>query len=192
MKYSNQEKEGKKAVLYTRVSTDEQAEAGYSLANQEELLRKECVRRGIQVVDHFVDDGYSATNFNRPAFQQLLAYLKRHKKQIQYIFVTKWCRFSRNVENTILMSHQLREYGTKVCTLDDGEESDNPAAFLLQMLNMTLPEIDNQIRSRNTRSGIRRALREGHYPYGMPPKRDIQKIGIAQGLPYLFQMRMLN
>ena len=35
---------------------------------------------------------------------------------------------------------------------------------------MTLPEVDNRIRSRNTRDGIRRALKEGHYPYGMPPK----------------------
>ena len=98
MKYSKQEKEREKAILYTRVSTDEQAEVGYSFANQEELLRKECARKGIQVVDHYIDDGYSATNFDRPSFQQLLAYLKRHKKQIQYIFVTKWCRFSRNVE----------------------------------------------------------------------------------------------
>ncbi len=38
------------------------------------------------------------------------------------------------------------------------------------MLNMTLPEVDNRIRSRNTKDGIRRALKEGHYPYGMPPK----------------------
>lgn len=170
MKYSNQEKEKKRAIIYTRVSTDEQAEAGYSLASQEELLRKECARQGIQVVDHYQDDGYSATDFNRPNFQRLLLYLKRHKKQIHYLFVTKWCRFSRNVENTILMSRELREYGTQARTLDDGEESDNPASFLLKMLNMTLPEIDNQIRARNTRAGIRRALKEGHYPYGSPPK----------------------
>jgi len=35
---------------------------------------------------------------------------------------------------------------------------------------MALPEVDNRIRSRNTKDGIRRALKEGHYPYGMPPK----------------------
>ena len=38
------------------------------------------------------------------------------------------------------------------------------------MLNMTLPEIDNRIRSRNTRAGILRALKEGFYPYGGSPK----------------------
>ena len=35
--------------------------------------------------------------------------------------------------------------------------------------NMALPEIDNRIRARNTKSGILRALKEGYYPYGAPP-----------------------
>ena len=170
MKYSARDQRPKTAVIYTRVSTDEQAEHGFSLAHQEDLLRRECARKGIQVVEHFKDDGYSAKDFKRPDFQRLLEYLKRHKKQIQYLFVTKWCRFSRDVANTILMNRELQSYGTRVVTLDDGEESDNPASFLLTMLNMTLPEIDNRIRSRNTRAGILRALKEGFYPYGGSPK----------------------
>lgn len=52
MKYSKQENQKKKVLLYTRVSTDEQAETGFSLANQEEFLRRECARRGFEVVDH--------------------------------------------------------------------------------------------------------------------------------------------
>ena len=79
MKYSNQEKK-KKVIIYTRVSTDEQAETGFSLANQEDLLRRECVRRGFEIVDHYCDDGYSATTFERPAIQRLSAYIKQHKK----------------------------------------------------------------------------------------------------------------
>ncbi len=170
MKYSARDQRPKTAVIYTRVSTEEQAEHGFSLAHQEDLLRRECARKGIQVLEHFQDDGYSAKDFKRPAFQKLIDYLKRHKKQIQYLLVTKWCRFSRDVANTILMNRELQAYGTRVITLDDGEESDNPASFLLTMLNMTLPEIDNRIRSRNTRAGILRALKEGFYPYGGSPK----------------------
>ena len=170
MKYSPKDQKQKTAILYTRVSTDDQADYGYSLANQEDVLRKECARKGIHVVGHFQDDGYSAKDFKRPQFQQLLDYLKRHKKQVSYLFVTKWCRFSRNVENTILMNRELQLLGTRVITLDDGEESDNPANLLLTMLNMTLPEIDNRIRARNTKSGIIRALKEGHFPHGNPPR----------------------
>ena len=170
MKYSARDQRPKTAVMYTRVSTEEQAEHGFSLAHQEDLLRRECARKGIQILEHFQDDGYSAKDFKRPAFQELIAYLKRHKKQVQYLLVTKWCRFSRDVANTILMNRELQAHGTRVVTLDDAEESDNPANFLLTMLNMTLPEIDNRIRSRNTKAGIFRALKEGFYPYGGSPK----------------------
>lgn len=170
MKYSKKEQKQKTAIIYTRVSTDEQAEHGYSLAHQKDLLYKECARRGLQVVAHFQDDGCSAKNFNRPQFQLLLEYLRKHKKQVQYLFVTKWCRFSRDVFNTVVMCKELQSYGTQVVTLDDVEESDNPANLLLTMLNMTLPEIDNRFRARNTKAGILRALKEGFYPYGYPPK----------------------
>lgn len=87
---------GKKAVIYTRVSTDEQAEKGSSLALQEETLRRECQRLGIEVAEHFCDDGYSAKNFQRPAFQKLLQYVKNKSNAINYLYVVRWDRFSRN------------------------------------------------------------------------------------------------
>jgi len=80
----------KKVIIYTRVSTDDQAETGFSLANQEDLLHRECARRGFEIVEHYRDDDYSATTFERPAFQRLHAYLKQHRKQVELILVTKW------------------------------------------------------------------------------------------------------
>lgn len=170
MKYTAKDQKTKNAVIYTRVSTEEQAEHGFSLAHQEDTLRKKCQRKGIQLIHHFQDDGYSATNFDRPGFQNLLAYFQRHKGQIQFLLVTKWCRFSRDVEKSFMMLFELRKYGVEVRTLDDGEASDNPSSFLLKVLNMALPEVDNRTRSQNTKSGILRALKEGYYPYGTPPR----------------------
>ena len=170
MKRFNKESENKKAIIYTKVSTDDQATTGFSLPQQEDSLRRECIRRGIQIVEHFQDDGYSGTNFKRPGFQRLLDYLKRHKNQIHHIFVTKWCRFSRDLENTILMSRELRGLGTSVLSLEDGKDCDTASGLLLKFFNMALPQIDNCTRASNTKSGIRRALKEGYYPYGAAPK----------------------
>ena len=64
MKYSARDQRPKTAVIYTRVSTDEQAEHGFSLAHQEDLLQRECARKGIQIVEHFKDDGYSEKILN--------------------------------------------------------------------------------------------------------------------------------
>jgi predicted site-specific integrase-resolvase len=56
-----------KAIIYTRVSTDDQKENGFSLQDQEARLRKYCQQNDIEILDHYQDD-HSAKNFNRPAF----------------------------------------------------------------------------------------------------------------------------
>ena len=62
MNFTNKPKETrrKRAFIYTRVSTEEQAIHGYSLGYQEELLKLQCQKDGVELVKHFQDDGYSA------------------------------------------------------------------------------------------------------------------------------------
>ena len=50
-----------KAALYVRVSTSEQAMHGYSLAAQEELLRRYADEHGMTVFDVYADEGKSAS-----------------------------------------------------------------------------------------------------------------------------------
>jgi site-specific DNA recombinase len=106
----------------------------------------------------------------RPGLQNLINYLKKNKNQIDYLVVTKWCRLSRDVKNTILLVNELVEYGVKVFTLEEGDIADEPSAFFMRYLNMVLPEIDNRMRAKNTKAGIFRALKEGYFPYGTPPR----------------------
>ena len=55
----------KNAILYTRVSTDDQAQHGYSLIHQYDTLKSHCETSGITILKHFEED-YSAKNFDRP------------------------------------------------------------------------------------------------------------------------------
>jgi len=68
-----------RCAVYTRVSTEEQAREGYSLAAQEERLRSHAKNQGWVVYKVYVDDGYSAGSKKRPALKKLLfdASLKR-------------------------------------------------------------------------------------------------------------------
>jgi site-specific DNA recombinase len=47
----------KRAILYARVSTDEQARSGYSLAQQIEALRAYAAQEGYEVLEEIVDPG---------------------------------------------------------------------------------------------------------------------------------------
>jgi site-specific DNA recombinase len=71
MNSSKKEKSPRKAIIYTRVSTEEQAIKGFSLIDQEEVLRRACKTDGVEIIDHIQDDGYSAKIFNRPGFKRL-------------------------------------------------------------------------------------------------------------------------
>src|SRR5690606_10059296 len=108
----------KNAIIYTRVSTDEQAEKGFSLRHQKEQLENYCQQKGYRILNHFQDD-YSAKNFSaRPEFQKLLRYVHSNKKNIDVLLFTRWDRFSRNIEAAYRMIRQFKEMGIEVNSIE--------------------------------------------------------------------------
>jgi site-specific DNA recombinase len=61
----------KRAILYARVSTDEQARSGYSLAQQIEALRAYAAREGYEVLEEVVDPGQSGASLERPGMDRV-------------------------------------------------------------------------------------------------------------------------
>jgi len=89
----------KKAALYTRVSTEDQAKEGFSLDAQLDKLRAYCTARDWNIVGEYVDDGYSGRNTRRPAYKKLLDDI--HKWDM--LLVIKMDRIHRNSKNFMLM-----------------------------------------------------------------------------------------
>ncbi len=61
----------RRAVLYARVSTDEQARSGYSLAQQMEALREHAEREGYEVLEEVSDPGQSGASLERPGMDRV-------------------------------------------------------------------------------------------------------------------------
>ena len=59
-------------MIYCRVSTEDQAKEGFSLAAQEARLKAYCEAKGWNVVKTYVDDGHSGRSEGRPAYQEML------------------------------------------------------------------------------------------------------------------------
>ena len=66
------------ADLYIRVSTDEQADKGYSQRDQEERLRKHCSSQNIQI-DRVIFEDHSAKTFDRPEYQKYMHSFRRRE-----------------------------------------------------------------------------------------------------------------
>jgi DNA invertase Pin-like site-specific DNA recombinase len=76
------------ADLYIRVSTDEQADKGYSQRDQEERLRRYCQIQNIEVRKVIYED-HSAKTFNRPEWNKYLLFLRKNKNTADLVLFIK-------------------------------------------------------------------------------------------------------
>jgi site-specific DNA recombinase len=165
----------KNVIIYTRVSTDEQADNGYSLPAQERILKEFCNIKGCNIVSHFKED-FSAKTFNRPEWKKLKEFVKLNKKNVDSVLCHKWDRFSRNMENALAEMRELRKYGIEVNTVEQPLDLSHPDSKLLLAIYLTVPEIENDKNSIRTTEGSRQARLEGCWtgtaPFGYKNVRD--------------------
>jgi DNA invertase Pin-like site-specific DNA recombinase len=82
------------------VSTDEQAEKGYSQKHQDDRLRQYCDHHNIEIVGSYWED-YSGKTFDRPQFNRFMEHMKHHRNSADLLLFLKWDRFSRNVAESM-------------------------------------------------------------------------------------------
>lgn len=165
----------KKAILYIRVSTDEQADKGYSLKHQEEYLRRYCEMNAIYVAG-LVKEDYSAKTFNRPEFNDLILKLKSRQLKADFLIFTKWDRFSRNAPDAYSMISTLNKLGVEPQAIEQPLDLDVPENKIMLAFYLSAPEVENDRRALNTLVGMRRAKKEGRWvstaPRGYSNKTD--------------------
>jgi site-specific DNA recombinase len=164
----------KTANLYIRVSTDEQADKGYSQRGQEEILRKYCEINQISIRRVIFED-HSAKTFNRPAWTRLLIELKKSKIKSDLILFTKWDRFSRNAGDAYHMISILRKINVEPQAIEQPLDLTIPENKMMLAFYLAAPEVENDRRALNVMFGMRRARKEGRW-MGAAPFGYINKI----------------
>lgn len=161
-------------ALYIRVSTDEQADKGYSQRDQEERLKRYCEANSLKV-DRVIFEDHSAKNFNRPQWKELLLDLKKKSSKINIILFTKWDRFSRNAGDAYQMISLLTKLGVEVQSVEQPLDLFIPENKMMLAIYLAAPEVENDRRALNTFYGMRRAKKEGRW-MGSAPFGYINKI----------------
>jgi site-specific DNA recombinase len=167
----------KTADLYIRVSTDEQADKGYSQRSQEELLRKYCDINRLAIRKVIFED-HSAKTFIRPEWQKYLAELRKHKSEIDVVLFLKWDRFSRNAGDAYQMINTLRKLGVEPQAIEQPLDLSIPENKMMLAFYLAAPEVENDRRALNVIHGMRRAKKEGRY-MGLAPIGYANKIDEA-------------
>jgi DNA invertase Pin-like site-specific DNA recombinase len=104
-----------KVAIYTRVSTEDQATEGFSLAAQRERLLAYCSAHSWDVFGIYEDDGYSGRNIKRPGYQALL----KERDKWDMILVAKMDRIHRNSRNFMEMMDSLRHWNKEFSSMQE-------------------------------------------------------------------------
>src|SRR5829696_2807157 len=156
----------KKAILYARVSTDEQARSGYSLAQQLEALRAYAEREGYEILEEIQDPGQSGASLERPGMDRVRDLVAAGG--VAVVLAQDRDRFAREPAYHYLLRREFKEHGTKIRALNDrGDES--PEGELTDGILDQLAKYERAKMTERTRRGKLKKAREGKVIATMKP-----------------------
>jgi site-specific DNA recombinase len=156
-----------RTIIYKRVSTDDQADRGFSLQHQETVLKQFCSINNYPIVDVYTED-YSGKDFNRPEWNKIISYLKKNKGKVDQILCLRWDRWSRNQYLALKEIKTLDKLGVLISTVEQPIDLSSPDSKVLLSIYLTLPEVENDKNSIRTIEGSRRARIEGCWTGSAP------------------------
>jgi site-specific DNA recombinase len=148
----------KLAVLYARVSTDEQPKSGYSLAQQLEALREYVAREGYEVLEEVQDPGQSGASLERPGMDHVRDLVAAGG--VSVVLAQDRDRFAREPAYHYLLRREFEENGTKIRALNDRGD-DSPEGELTDGILDQLAKFERAKTTERTRRGKLRKAREG-------------------------------
>jgi site-specific DNA recombinase len=148
----------KRAILYSRVSTDEQARSGYSLAQQLEALRGYAEKEGYEVLEEIRDAGQSGATLARPGLDRVRDLVAAGG--VSLVLAQDRDRFAREPAYHYLLRQEFEEHAVRICALNDrGDES--PEGELTDGILDQLGKFERAKTAERTRRGKLRKAREG-------------------------------
>src|SRR5918998_3091125 len=156
----------RRAVLYARVSTEEQARSDYSLAQQLEALREYALREGYEIIEEVEDPGYSGTSLERPGLDRVRDLVAAGGAAL--VLAQDRERFAREPAYHYLLKREFEERGCKLKALNDRGD-DTPEGELTVGILDQLAKFEGAKTAERTRRRKLRRAREGKVIAGHTP-----------------------
>ena len=151
---SKQSDKDKITALYCRLSRDDENEGvSGSIKNQTDILQRYAVDNGFKNTRLFVDDGFSGTNFDRPAFNEIMKLGEEGK--IGTLIVKDHSRLGRNrLVVGALMEEEFDRMGIRYIAIMDNIDTKNGISDLVPM-----QDLFNEWHAKNTSDKVRKVFK---------------------------------
>ncbi|MGO2961267.1 MAG: recombinase family protein [Carnobacterium maltaromaticum] len=155
----------KRAALYIRVSTQEQANEGYSISAQTERLSNYAKAMDLLVVETYIDPGISGAKLERPALQQMIKDIE--KGIIDVVLVYKLDRLSRSQKNTLYLIEDVF-LKNNVNFISMNESFDTSTSFGRAMIGIlaVFAQLERDAITERTKMGRAERAKDGYYHGG--------------------------
>ena len=156
-----------RVVGYLRVSTEIQADEGYSLIAQRQDIERYCQLYNLELIDIITDEGESACNLERSGIQRALKMLSAGLAE--GLIVAKLDRLTRSVSD---LGYLLKEYFTKYTLMSVADKIDTSSASGRLVLNIvvSVSQWEREAISERTKKVLQHKKnngeRTGNIPYG--------------------------
>ena len=148
-------------LAYCRVSTEEQAEEGYSIEGQADKLRAYSALRDLGEVVVIADPGRSGKDMKRPGLQELLAAVEAG--HVSHVIIWRLDRLSRHLGDLILLADRFGELGVALHSVSEHLDLSSASGRMFYNILGTFAQYYREQLSENVRMGNERAVREGKW-----------------------------
>nr|DAJ66647.1 MAG TPA: integrase [Caudoviricetes sp.] len=152
-------------AIYIRVSTDFQAEEGYSIDAQKEQLTAYCVAKGWKNYQYYIDGGYSGSSLKRPEIQRLIQNAKNNL--VSNCLVFKLDRLSRSQKDTLYVIEDVfNKHNVGFISLNESMDTTTPMGRLMIGILSAFAQLERENIQLRTKMGMKERVKNGFWMGG--------------------------
>ena len=154
-----------KAVLYARVSTEEQATEGYSINAQKELLYEYANKNNIEIIEEYIDEGKSGKSIEgRPEMKRLLRDAK--DENFNAVIIYKLDRLSRKTKDALEIAEKLDFHNVQIISYSENIDTTTPGGKMFFTILSSVAEMERSTIIDRAKMGMVQRAKEGYYNGG--------------------------
>ncbi|HCO79982.1 MAG TPA: resolvase [Bacillus sp. (in: Bacteria)] len=153
------------AVIYARVSTEEQATEGYSIKAQKDLLSHYAEKNKLTIIEDYIDEGKSGKSIaGRPQMIRLLDDAKQGK--FEAVIVYKLDRLARKTRDSLEIVETLGNHGVQLISLSENIDTTTPHGKMFYTVLSSLAEMERDQIVGRVKMGMTQRAKEGKWNGG--------------------------
>lgn len=165
----------KKAFVWTRVSSAEQAQEGHSLEYQKRVCTEYAKDNNIQIIEYLGGTFESAKDEGK--LYQMMIERALKSTDVNIILIDRLDRFSRTGIQGITTKDLLKKNGKYIISVTDDIDPDNASADMIQNFRLLFAKYENEERKKAIVKGMKECIHKGYWYNILPTGYDRKKVG---------------